>query len=64
MYPICDLIYKPLKNLQVEGGAPETSLGQKYLTTAADPFDPSYNNIPDHHFYLEKLTSLIVKTSI
>ena len=35
------------KNLQVSGGAPEISLGQKYLTTA-DPFDPNYN-IPDQH---------------
>ena len=36
------------------GGAPEISLGQKYLTTA-DPFDPNYNT-PDQHHDLKKLT--------
>ena len=36
------------------GGAPEISLGQKYLTTA-DPFDPNYNT-PDLHRDLKKLT--------
>ena len=36
------------------GGAPEISLGQKYLTTA-DPFDPNYNT-PDLHPDLKKLT--------
>ena len=36
------------------GGAPEISLGQKYLTTA-DPFDPNYNT-PDQHRDLKKLT--------
>ena len=38
------------------GGAPDISLGQKYLTTA-DPFDPNYNT-PDQHRDLksEKLT--------
>ena len=36
------------------GGAPEISLGQKYLTTA-DPFDPNYNT-PDLHRDLKKMT--------
>ena len=36
------------------GGAPEISLGQKYLTTA-DPFDPNYNT-PDKHRDLKKFT--------
>ena len=36
------------------GGAPDISLGQKYLTTA-DPFDPNYNT-PDLHRDLKKLT--------
>ena len=36
------------------GGAPDISLGQKYLTTA-DPFDPNYNT-PDQHRDLKKLT--------
>ena len=36
------------------GGAPEISLGQKYLTTA-DPFDPNYNT-PGLHRDLKKLT--------
>ena len=36
------------------GGAPDISLGQKYLTTA-DPFDPNYNT-PDLHSDLKKLT--------
>ena len=36
------------------GGAPEISLGQKYLTTA-DPFDPNYNT-PDQHRDLKKLS--------
>ena len=42
------------KNLQVAGGAPEISLGQKYLT-AADQFDPNYNT-PDQHRDLKKIT--------
>ena len=36
------------------GGAPDISLGQKYLTTA-DPFGFNYNT-PDLHRDLKKLT--------
>ena len=44
----------PLHKTKVLGGAPDISLGQKYLTTA-DPFDPNYNT-PDQHRDLKKLT--------
>ena len=44
----------PLHKTKVLGGAPDVSLGQKYLTTA-DPFDLNYNT-PDQHRDLKKLT--------
>ena len=39
---------------KVLGGAPDISLGQKYLTTA-DPFDPNYKT-PDQHGDMKKWT--------
>ena len=48
----------PLHKTKVLGGAPDISLGQKYLTTA-DPFDPKYNT-PNQHRDLKKLTCPIV----
>ena len=50
----------PLHKTKVLGGAPDISLGQKYLTTA-DPFDPKYNT-PDKHCDQKKWLALIFNT--